>query len=322
VTKPGPAKNPGRVFLLPERGIASENIMTKRFLWVTGVALCCFGLSTAYYLSDKPNLGQAWGATPDDSGYNQDYSDATLAEVIPGRTSKAQVEALLGQPWRTTDYGEPGEDEPGHEPPEVWEWRGRDTQNGPYRIHVEFKQGIVTNIAKIPEKTGMAPARVAPAEASTGGGTQTTTPQVGPAPGSTTGDSGYNQDFSDATLAEAIPGKTTKAEVETLLGQPWRTTNFAKIGEDEPGHEEPEVWEWRGQDSQNGFYRVHIEFNPQGIVTNVAKIAEKTGTAPARVVPPSTQVSRPTARPSVIDNPSAGMFRYQAPVPQTLNSGD
>lgn len=173
--------------------------MTKRFSWVMGVALCCFGLSTAYYASDKPNLGQACGSPPDYSAYNHRYSDATLAKVIPG--------------------------------------------------------------------------------------------------------------------------KTTKAEVEKLLGQPWRTTNFAKIGEAEPDHEEPEVWEWRGRDSQNGLYRVHIEFNPQGIVTNVAKIAEKTGTAPARVVP-STQVSPPTARPSVTDNPSAGMFRYQAPVPQTLNRGD
>ena len=87
-----------------------------------------------------------------------------------------------------------------------------------------------------------------------------------------------------------------------MLGQPWRTTVFAEIGEDEPGHEAPEVREWRGQDLQNGLYRVHIEFNQQGIVTNIAKIPEKTGMAPARVAPdeapnaqPPTQAKAPNA---------------------------
>jgi hypothetical protein len=190
VTKPGQAKNLAGFFFRPidrdagvelvaeggdagygdpthgvagktgQCGIASENIMTKRFLRITVVALCC--VAAAYYASNKPNLGQAWGATPDASGYNQDYSDATLAEVIPGETTKAQVEALLGQPWRTTNFAE-GHDEPGHEAPEVWEWRGQDSQNGLYRVHIEFNQkGIVTNIAKVPEKTHMAPARVTP----------------------------------------------------------------------------------------------------------------------------------------------------------------
>jgi outer membrane protein assembly factor BamE (lipoprotein component of BamABCDE complex) len=144
-------------------GVASEDIMTKRFLRITGVVLCC--VAAAYYASNKPDFGQTLGATPDASGYNQDYSDATLAEVIPGKTTKAQVEALLGQPWRTTNLAK-GHDEPGHEAPEVWEWRGQDSQNGLYRVHIEFnQQGIVTNIAKIPEKTGMAPARVAPEKA-------------------------------------------------------------------------------------------------------------------------------------------------------------
>jgi outer membrane protein assembly factor BamE (lipoprotein component of BamABCDE complex) len=268
--------------------------MTKRFFWVTGVALCCFGLSTAYYGSDAPSLGQAWAATPDQSGYKQDYSDATLAKVIPGQTTKAQAEALLGQPWRTTNYGEPGEDEPGYEPPEIWEWRGRDKKIGSYRVHIEFTRDIVTNIAKVPEKSGIARARVAPAEPSTGSDTQTARAEVGPDPASIPDRTAYYRDYSEASLAKVIPGNTTQAEVETLFGQPWRTTNFAKIGEGEPS-DEPEVWEWRGQDSQSDPYRVHIEFNQQGIVTNVAKIAEKTGTAPARVVPPATPASQPAA---------------------------
>ena len=148
---------------MSKSAIASENIMTKKLLRITGVALCC--VAAAYYASNNPDHGQVWGATPDASGYNQDYSDATLAKVTPGETTKAQVEALLGQPWRTTVFAEIGEDEPGHEAPEVWEWRGQDSQNGLYRVHIEFNQkGIVTNIAKVPEKTGIAPARVAPEE--------------------------------------------------------------------------------------------------------------------------------------------------------------
>jgi outer membrane protein assembly factor BamE (lipoprotein component of BamABCDE complex) len=155
-------------------GIASENIMTNRvltisggvlyqavrFLTITGVVLCC--VAAAYYASKKPNLGQSLGATPDASGYDHDYSDATLAEVIPGKTTKAEVEALLGEPWRTTNFAGPHDAPGGHEAPEIWEWRGRDSQNGRYRVHIEFNHnGIVTNIAKVPEKTGTAPARVA-----------------------------------------------------------------------------------------------------------------------------------------------------------------
>jgi len=261
--------------------------MTKRSFWATGIALCCLTLSTAYD-------GQAWAASPDHSGYNQDYSDATLAKVIPGQTTKAQTQALLGQPWRTTNYGEPGEDEPGNEPPEIWEWRGRDKKIGSYRVHVEFKHDVVTNIAKVPEKTGIAKARVAPAEPSTGSDKQTANAEAGPGPAAIPDRSGYDRDYSDASLAQVIPGKTTQAEVETLLGQPWRTTNFAKIGEGDP-RDEPEVWEWRGQDAQNDPYRVHIEFNQHGVVTNVAKIGESAGTAPARVVAPPTQA--PTAPP-------------------------
>jgi len=132
--------------------------------------------------------------------------------------------------------------------------------------------------------------------------------------------SGYKHDYSDATLRDVIPGQTSKGQVVRLLGDPWRTTNYAEPGEDMPGEEEPEIWEWRGQDSRMGPYRVHIEFNGTGIATLVAKIPESTGKAWARAMPPSAQASAP--RPGVTDNPSAGMFRYQAPPPPTKNGGD
>jgi len=133
--------------------------------------------------------------------------------------------------------------------------------------------------------------------------------------------SGYKRDYSDATLRNVIPGQTTKVQVVRLLGDPWRTTNYAEPGEDMPGEEQPEIWEWRGQDSQMGPYRVHIEFNGT-VATLIAKIPENTGKAWARAMPASAQVSAPTGRSAVTDDPSAGMFRYQAPPPPTKNGGD
>jgi hypothetical protein len=129
--------------------------------------------------------------------------------------------------------------------------------------------------------------------------------------------SGYNHDYSDSTLAKVRAGKTTKGQVVKLLGAPWRTINYAEPGEDMPGEEQPEIWEWRGRDSQVGPYRVHIEFTA-GVTSLIAKIPEKTGKAWARVAPSSTHPTRP----NVIDNPAAGMFRYQAPPAPTANGGD
>jgi outer membrane protein assembly factor BamE (lipoprotein component of BamABCDE complex) len=120
--------------------------MTARwFSSAMGFALCCFAASTGYCASDTPDPGTA-----------RDFSTTTLAEVDPGHTTKTQVEALLGQPWRTTFADDP--DEPG---PVVWEYRGEDS-DGTYRVHIEFdSHDITTLIAKIPDKTGEAPARVA-----------------------------------------------------------------------------------------------------------------------------------------------------------------
>lgn len=113
---------------------------------VTGVALalcCCWA-------------GAASGGAMPDPGTARHFAAATLAKVIPGRTTKAQIKALLGPPWRITQSFDP--DEPG---PEIWEYRGQGAQ-GTYRIHIEFdKRGIAVLIAKIPDKGGEAPARVA-----------------------------------------------------------------------------------------------------------------------------------------------------------------
>ena len=120
-----------------------------RLLPAMALALCCFSLSTGFCASDAADPGRA-----------RNFSTATLAKVTPGQTTKAQIEALLGEPWRTTFSDDA--DEPG---PVVWEYRGQDP-NGTYRVHIEFdSHGVTTLIAKIPDKTGEAPARVAKAPA-------------------------------------------------------------------------------------------------------------------------------------------------------------
>jgi hypothetical protein len=90
----------------------------------------------------------------------RDFSERTLATIVPGHTTKAAVEAALGKPWRDTQLDE--EDVmPGDPSVEVWEYRGRGSQ-GSYRVHIRFdKRDVATLIAKIPEKTGRAVARVA-----------------------------------------------------------------------------------------------------------------------------------------------------------------
>ena len=113
-----------------------------RFLPAMGFALCCFAASTGHCGSDTPDPGTA-----------HDLSEATLAEIIPGQTTKAQVEAQLGQAWRTTGPG------PGDPAPVAWEYRGEDS-DGTYRVYIEFDaNNVATLIAKIPDKTGQAQAR-------------------------------------------------------------------------------------------------------------------------------------------------------------------
>ena len=90
----------------------------------------------------------------------RDYPEQTLARIVPGRTTKAEVEAMLGKPWRDTQLDD--EDVmPGDPSVDVWEYRGRGRQ-GDYRVNIQFdKADVTTLIAKIPEKTGRAIARVA-----------------------------------------------------------------------------------------------------------------------------------------------------------------
>lgn len=69
-------------------------------------------------------------------------------------------------------------------------------------------------------------------------------------------------------LAKVVPG-ISKAQVTALLGAPWRTVQYNDLDE-----VENEFWEYRGKDTQ-GPYRVHIEFDKQGIVLIVGKIPDQ-----------------------------------------------
>jgi hypothetical protein len=82
-----------------------------------------------------------------DLGTPREFSAETLAAVVPGRTTEKEVEALLGEPWRT-DAGD--EDEA---IPESWDYRGKDA-SGTYQVHIEFDARATTSvIVKVPDKT-------------------------------------------------------------------------------------------------------------------------------------------------------------------------
>jgi hypothetical protein len=85
------------------------------------------------------------------------------------------------------------------------------------------------------------------------------------------------RDFSAATLARIVPGRTTNAQVRKLLGEPWRDMHHGD--EENPAND---VWDYRGQDA-SGSYLVHIEFDPHNVVTIVAKIPQKAGFGVATV---------------------------------------
>lgn len=90
----------------------------------------------------------------------RNFSAGILDKVLPGHTTKAEVGELLGKPWRDTELDDESIPYPGDPSVDIWEFRGRDS-DGTYRVHIEFDEhNITTLIAKIPDKTGHATARV------------------------------------------------------------------------------------------------------------------------------------------------------------------
>jgi hypothetical protein len=121
--------------------------MTTKFLLVLGAVAACWATAAAAETRDR-------------------ISPQALAEIIPGHSTKAELQALLGAPWRVVQFNDCGEAMDG-QGDETWEYRGKGPSSS-YRLHVEFDdRGIVRLIAEIPDKSGEngAIAVVAPAQA-------------------------------------------------------------------------------------------------------------------------------------------------------------
>ena len=98
--------------------------------------------------------------------------------------------------------------------------------------------------------------------------------------------------ISAAKLAKVQPGTSTKTEVQSLLGAPWRILQFNDCGMSMPGQAD-ETWDYRGRDAK-GTYRVHIEFDDSNVARLVAKIpdhAAGTKGTRAKTAPPDMKVA-------------------------------
>jgi SmpA/OmlA family protein len=98
--------------------------------------------------------------------------------------------------------------------------------------------------------------------------------------------------ISAAKLAQVKPGMSTKTEVQSLLGAPWRILQFNDCGMSMPGQAD-ESWDYRGRNAK-GTYRVHIEFDDSNVARLVAKIPDHVaGTKGTRAVtaPPDLKVA-------------------------------
>lgn len=93
----------------------------------------------------------ALGATP--AGAADPLGSQALSQIVPGHSTKAELRARLGAPWRIVQFDDCGQAMAG-QADETWEYRGTGP-DGPYRLHVEFDEhGVVHLIAEIPDNSG------------------------------------------------------------------------------------------------------------------------------------------------------------------------
>jgi outer membrane protein assembly factor BamE (lipoprotein component of BamABCDE complex) len=131
---------------------------TQLFVSCAGLALCLLGATTA-------RSEDGWSRAVPPPRFDT-ISAATLAQLRPGTSTKAQVQALLGAPWRILQFNDCGMSMPG-QADETWDYRGRNAK-GTYRVHIEFDDHDVASlVAKIPDRvtgTKGTRAKVAPGE--------------------------------------------------------------------------------------------------------------------------------------------------------------
>jgi hypothetical protein len=79
-------------------------------------------------------------------------SPQAIAKIVPGHSTKADVKALFGAPWRVVQFNDCGE-AMDDQADEIWEYRGSDA-NGPFRLHIEFSENAAVHlVAKIPNNS-------------------------------------------------------------------------------------------------------------------------------------------------------------------------
>ena len=93
---------------------------------------------------------QAAGPTPAPAGSLTRQQIGALGKIVPGQSTKAEIEALFGEPWRVVQFNDCGEAMDGQDD-ETWEYRGVDADGG-FRLHVEFNEHDMVHLfAKIPD---------------------------------------------------------------------------------------------------------------------------------------------------------------------------
>jgi outer membrane protein assembly factor BamE (lipoprotein component of BamABCDE complex) len=110
---------------------------------------CCAGLAMCFLGASAARSADGWAtAIPPPS--TDTISAAKLAQVKPGTSTKAEVQSLLGSPWRILQFNDCGMSMPG-QADETWDYRGRNAK-GTYRVHIEFDDSDVARlVAKIPD---------------------------------------------------------------------------------------------------------------------------------------------------------------------------
>jgi len=112
--------------------------MKQRFLLGASLALCTLSACAAHR-----------SATLSDHSEQAVLSDANIAKVKAGSSTRADVKAVIGSPWRIVNYGEVYCGCPHRDLQEVWEYRGTDSA-GAYTLHIEFDDGgISRTVAKV-----------------------------------------------------------------------------------------------------------------------------------------------------------------------------
>jgi outer membrane protein assembly factor BamE (lipoprotein component of BamABCDE complex) len=114
----------------------------------TTLFVSCAGLALSFMAATAARSADGWSTAipPPDT-----ISAQKLAQVVPGMSTKAQVQSLLGAPWRILQFNDCGMSMEG-QADETWDYRGRNAK-GTYRVHIEFNDHDVASlVAKIPDR--------------------------------------------------------------------------------------------------------------------------------------------------------------------------